>query len=204
MTTYQVFTKHAVKLQKKGKNANSRPALQGVYHSPTHVVMTDSHRLMRANIAFPSFENKIIDPKTGQEIEHTYPDTNRLIPDFNEASTKFKLELKPTIDFLKAVKTLKIESVDIIKDDNTSQVHLKASNQNNTINLSLDTQYTIHTDLELTTVNTIYLLDMLEWLKEYGTHAYVYHYSKLRPILVTPEYSGNYEAEGIVLPIRKY
>ncbi|MER2006332.1 MAG: hypothetical protein ABS939_02670 [Psychrobacillus sp.] len=206
MTTYQIFSKHAQKLQKKGKRI-SRPTLQGIYHTDSHVVMTDSHRLYQANITFPSYMNKIVDPKTGQEIDGNYPDTTRLVPEKYDAMASFSLDIKEVIAFLKAVKALKIAQVSFtVKDDGLILVAHETTNTNEGSNkyyLTYKDSIKAPTDFKTTTLNTVYLLDAFEWLKEYSNDLDVYWYGNMRPVLFTPKnFTGGVDA--IILPIRVY
>lgn len=200
---YQTFLKHAQKVTKTA--SSSRPTLKGVHHLSTHVVATDSHRLMRADYTMKDLEGKIVDPKTGNTIEGNYPDTSRLVPSLDDARITFDLDIPSTIQFLKAVKTLKIERVVFYNHPDKNKVHLRASNSLDTVNLSLDTMYGIHStvDLEPTYCNTIYLLDALEWLKEYYSIVTVHWYGRLRPFCITPQNHID-NALALILPIRPH
>ncbi|MCO7175538.1 hypothetical protein ACFP7A_00905 [Sporolactobacillus kofuensis] len=79
MISYTTFIKHASKVTKAANEA--RPTLKGIFHRTDGVLIaTDSHRLYRAEGLYNGIQERLINPETGELIEGTYPDTDRLIP----------------------------------------------------------------------------------------------------------------------------
>lgn len=197
---YLTFLKHAEKVT-KNKKLKSRPMLQGVHHTDTHVICTDSHRLYRVALPQPQLEGKTINPKTGDTLEGNYPETSRIVPDTKDALASVQLDVDAVIRFLKAVKAAKMTNPDsvyfILKDE---RVHLVA--EEGDFRFEYDTGQQVN-EFGTTYFNWQYLLDALEWLKEYDSTCTLYWYSSIRPFVVMPNYAPH-EALALILPIRKW
>ena len=187
---YVTFQKHAAKLT-KAKRLASRPALQGMHHTESNVVCTDSHRLYQFNQQMPALIGQTINPNTGETIDCNYPDTHRLWPDrFNEQN---EWELKPVIAFLKAVKTLKIEHVVY-----ENGVLIAASVDGYT---KLSHTASVTSTVESTALNTVYLLEGLELLATCRDTATFLWSDKYRPVVLR-DHPFSPIMEVLVLPIR--
>ena len=186
---YVTFQKHAAKVTKKVSDA--RPALQGMHHTESNVVCTDSYRLYRLNQAMPGLVGQTINPNTGENIDCNYPDTARLMPDrFNEEN---EWELKPVIAFLKAVKSLKIEHV--VYENGV----LSAESVDGCTKLSHTISVT--STVEATALNTVYLLEGLELLATCRpTVAFLWN-SRVQPVVMR-DHAYSPIIEVLVLPIR--
>ena len=76
---YITFMKHAELVTRKASDA--RPILKGVYHAEDgSAVVTDSHRLYLARNVQERKDNSVINPKTGETIDGTYPNIERVLP----------------------------------------------------------------------------------------------------------------------------
>lgn len=196
---YLTFLKHAEKVT-KNKNLKARPMLQGVHHTDTHVICTDSYRLHRVALPQEHLVGKTINPKTGDMIEGNYPETSRIVPDTRDALATVQLDVDAVIRFLKAVKAAKMTAPDsvyfILKDE---RVHLVA--EEGDFKFTYDTGQQVN-EFGTTYFNWQYLLDALEWLKEYDSTCVLYWYSSTRPFMIMPNYAPH-EALALILPIRK-
>ena len=96
MKKYEIAMKHAKKFA--AKPSSLREVLKGVYHNPNgSVEITDSYKLLRIQGAHSLSEPKLVNVKTGEEMDYKYPDVERVIP------TEFELTFE--IDGQDAVKT---------------------------------------------------------------------------------------------------
>ena len=105
-------------VQKIAKNASpGREILQGINHSGSDIISTDTHRLLSFTDNKANFEDHIIHFKTGEIIEGSYPDINNLIKN-DDYSTEISITMKD-IDLLrkmiKAGKTIKFDNVQLTK-----------------------------------------------------------------------------------------
>ncbi|MBP3038086.1 hypothetical protein J9303_01005 [Bacillaceae bacterium Marseille-Q3522] len=74
-----IFSKHAEKITKRVNG--SWPALKGVLKDTDGAwYATDSHILLWANLGGPTENRIVVNPKTGETIDYTYPDVKRIIP----------------------------------------------------------------------------------------------------------------------------
>lgn len=197
---YLTFLKHAEKVT-KAKHLKARPMLQGVHHTSEYVVCTDSYRLHRVALPQEHLVGKTINPKTGEELIHgNYPNTFGLVPDVNDALATVQLDVNAVIRFLKAVKAAKMTTPDsvyfILKNE---RVHLVADEGG--FKFEYDTGQQVN-EFGTTYFDYQYLLDALEWLKEYDTTCTLYWYAYNRPFVVMPNYAPH-EALALILPIRK-
>ena len=187
---YTTFQKHAAKLS-KGKHIKARPVLQGMHHTESNVVCTDSHRLYQFNQSMPALIGQTIHPDTGATIEGNYPDTSRLMPDrFNEQN---EWELKPAIAFLKAVKSLKVEHV-VYENGILSAESVDGCTK-------LQHTASVTSTVEATALNTVYLLEGLELLATCRTTVSMLWYDRHRPV-VFRDHPFSPIMEVLILPIR--
>lgn len=99
-------------LKKTASKSLSRPVLRCVHYSNDgSIVVTDSHRLLKINNFHEHQESFSMDLWTMEISTRDYPDTSRLFPNKENASTKVKVSLSA---LLRAVTALKIGSDEIV------------------------------------------------------------------------------------------
>src|SRR5690625_353191 len=99
---YKQFTKHAEKVAKAV--SEQRPILKGIHHDDKGTItVTDSHRLYQAkNVNAP--KNAVLCAISGDELDGTYPNTDRLIPNIDDADSVLVIDdVKQTLAVLKAM-----------------------------------------------------------------------------------------------------
>lgn len=208
---YVTFMKHAESVCKNASAA--RPVLNGVFHAPDgSLVVTDSHRLYRAKNAHSVEDGAVIQPKTGEHIEGSYPQIDRLIPEGGEKGTVIIEDIKQTIDGLKALLAAGLISATGEKKTPKNKVHVdlylddegKVFLATNTtvfkgeffLNFSgeLEKEYRMKFRAE-------YLLQALNLFKDAGAPAVSLKvYGPNRPFVLTPPNNDNLLA--LILPVR--
>lgn len=207
---YVTFMKHAEKVTKNV--SASRPVLQGVLHKETcELIVTDSHRLYVATNSY-SGETKLIEPKTGANIDGTYPEVSRLIPDESNAKLTFEISNAPGV--LKALKALqqvamipkangekplkKTEATFLFNNDDET-VYIGATEG---IAATYRIDYSIinkSDDIADLTLNAEYIVQAIEMFNDVGFHDVTFRfYGNMRPITLS---KGDLTA--LILPIRK-
>lgn len=208
---YKNFMKHAEKVT-KGVGA-SRPILEGVEHKDDGTLtVTDSHRLYRAyNVNAPS--NAVINPTTGEEIDAgTYPDTDRIIPDFNNAGRTYGVrDHKTVIATLKAMKQvavaegIKYENARIKIRNGHMELAMDASKLNIEVSYPL-LPFNGTEEIEVL-VSLKYMLETFEMFQDIATkqftgYTYIDLTHKHKPIGLRLE--GCEDLTAIILPCREY
>lgn len=99
-------------LKKTASKSLSRPVLRCVHYSNDgSIVVTDSHRLLKINNFHEHQESFSMDLWTMELSTKNYPDTNRLLPKREDASTTVKISLSA---LLRATTALKVSSDEIV------------------------------------------------------------------------------------------
>ncbi|MGG3987442.1 hypothetical protein [Bacillus smithii] len=200
--SYITFMKHAQKVTKTA--SSGRPILKGVYHAKDgSLIVTDSHRLYLAKNAHADASESIIDPKTGEKIDGTYPDCSRLLPDKSNAEFIVSLPTKKTLDaFTTLLKANQVvgkgdERVSICERDNNRVVFTAK-------NLVMEASYDAGVatgKVGKLTFNTIFMADALKLFKDVGaTDVEMRYYGELRPF--TLSVGKNDELLVLIAPIR--
>lgn len=97
---YETFMKHAPRVTKTAPE--TRPVLQGVWHSPDgSVYVTDSVRLYKADVGHD--KGNIVLAPNGEPIAGNYPDVTRLTKMWTEPKRQFEIS---TADLHKAIDIL--------------------------------------------------------------------------------------------------
>lgn len=197
MKKYEIAMKHAKKFAVKPSSL--REELKGVYHNPNgSVEITDSYKLLRIKGAHSLSEPKLINVKTGAEMDCGYPNVEKIIP--TEFILTFDIYgshlVKNVFEHIKLA-----YNVAKYADKNDPLAYLQVSDD---VNIIVD-QETIYYSAVLQTdtgldhglkwgVNAEHLYDAINVFKDAGTEYLSFKFSdKLSPlkvILMSDEENG--------------
>ena len=191
-------------VQKIAKNASpGREILQGINHSGSDIISTDSHRLLSFTDNKANFEDHIIHFKTGEIIEGNYPDITNLIKN-DDYSTEITIIMKD-IDLLrkmiKAGKTIKFDNVQLTKFKEYVEFKL-ITNDNfsnlNQLNMTYAIPYqTFDNEIEPIILNIDYMIDLLDFLYDTNSDSTLKIDSGIKPVhFINEDYTY------LILPIR--
>lgn len=219
MTTLTKVSEKKVNLVKpfvgslREKSAN-RPILKTALITETHIIATDSHRLIRIKhnetVTTPylhHFKKEI----SGDYEASSYPDTSRLMPDPSNAEKILKINV---LDWLEGHDIMKVAA----KEHKNEIIHLKGRNlevnavktfinkKGKEVKLpgfnQISSSYTLDDDttIEEVAYNCSYMLDSLKvFKKEKVKDVTLYFYGKHRPM-----YFVGGDIEALILPVRSY
>ena len=191
-------------VQKIAKNASSaREILQGIKHSGSDIISTDSHRLLSFTDNKANFEDHIIHFKTGEIIEGSYPDITNLIKN-DEYSTEINVtfeDINILRKMIKAGKTIKFDNVHLTKSKENVEFKL-VSHDNfsnlNQLNMTYAIPYqTFDNEIEPIILNLDYMIDLLDFLYDTNSDTTLKIDSGIKPVHFT-----NVDYTYLILPIR--
>lgn len=215
--SYLNFMKAAANVTKKV--SDSRPVLKGVYHKKNgELIVTDSHRLYELENSGLALDDVVVDPVTGAEIDGSYPDTSRLIPEDKDAKEVYTFnidkEVVKRIDSLNKIANLEDGDTDLphFKGTSISMFTLTGGAINNVLGkhrvvgfsypLGIK-QKTVDHPVSVT-VNSQFFYDAIKMFYDlYSLQKYneikltLFVYSELRPVLLKFE-----DLTALILPIR--
>ena len=194
-------------VQKIAKNSSAgRPVLQGIKHTGSDIISTDSHRLLSFTDDKANFEDHLIHFKTGDIIEGVYPDISRLInnEDYsNEINIKYE-EIEILRKMFKSGKTLKYENVILIDKPNLIDFKLNVNDNKSLLN-KLDINYKLRYNEEKIQgeyeiiLNLDYMIDLFDFLYDTGKDTVLKINDDTRPVHFT-----NKDYTYLILPIRRF
>lgn len=193
-------------VQKIAKNASpGREILQGINHTGSDIISTDSHRLLSFTDNKANFEDHTIHFKTGEIIEGSYPDISKLIKNDN-----YTTEISITIEdidilrkMIKAGKTIKFDNVHLTKFKEYVEFKLISHDnfsKNNQLNMTYTIPYEIsdNTEVEPIILNLDYMIDLLDFLYDTNSDTTLKIDSGIKPVHFT-----NNDYTYLILPIRR-
>lgn len=191
-----MLVKKAIEIAKPFTMKNpSRTVLQYSLVTPTHVIATDAHRLIRIRHDEPIQAPYLYDYKLKRAVDKAseYPPTERLFPDAARAHAHFTIDVKEWLKIHElahiAAKPLK-NKVTVIKD-NVIQV--------NATDISFKHTLEQNTGIEIT-YNCEYMLNVLKAYKKAKIDRVdVYCFGKTRPM-----YFVAGDVEALMMPLRTY
>ncbi|WEY79755.1 hypothetical protein P5667_11530 [Bacillus velezensis] len=192
--SYTTFMKHAEKVTKSAPDW--RPVLKGVYHSEDgNLIVTDMHRLYFAKSAVPGKYPMVLDPKTGDQVDGTYPNIDHLIPDINNASAEITFETKELLSGMNAL--LKCNQVDKNKQAYV-ELNMNGGNiptifvENSLMSSRFKSGYSYGNEDVHLVFGTQYIIDALNLFKTCKIDKIkLRHYGSFRPFTITPDNSTN-------------
>jgi len=190
--------KHAEKITKKAPS--HRPILMGVMHGKDNsLTITDSHRIYHINNMSHGLENLVINPKTGDHIDGTYPETTRLIPE-DDGKLTIKINVSQALEALKSMKIIvkangKSDAVRFITENGTLLISAGDDQTDMEMKYVLGN---LHDDISML-VNSKYLYEGLDFLKDVGYEEVIFNfYGNERPFTLV-----NSDTTVLILPIRE-
>lgn len=205
---YKKFSKHAEILVKESKHLGSRAILQGIHHNDIGTLtVTNSHYMYQARgINAPI--NTVTHAITGEVIdEGEYPNTDRLIPDLNNAEKITTLNLSELVHATKAMQyghSLSVTRREALFNIKNNKMKLVTNVEDTQVDFSYDLQTNDFEEVEMR-FNSQYLLNSLEMIADMLPHetvVKVYYYGKMRPFIITPDSTDDLQA--LILPVREY
>jgi len=197
---YVTFMKHAQKVTKTA--SKSRPILGAVIHREDYVAVTDSHRLYKAKDIYEGTE-KQIDPTTGLEVDNgNYPDVERLIQDYSDATHVFNIDVTHAYE---AVRAIEIASrVNKATTDMNLVVGFDHIELKTDVRAGLDVSYKAETSTSIVDLDTVildikYVKEAIHVLKDAKIEKFsLEYYGRTRPIQIRTD---NFIA--LILPKRQ-
>lgn len=191
MISYLNFIKHAEKVAKKAPK--TRPVLRGLkLFNDGSAVVTDSHRLYFIENVHSGGES-VTDLFSGEEIQGTYPDVHKLIPDDSDSQLEADLPLKLLLHAADTIaRAGKLVSKEPILTLSRDEIQFKSDEFLISYSISLDLDGEVY-------LNSIYLADALKLFKTGNFEIVTFrYYGNLRPVKLS---AGNLTV--IILPVRK-
>lgn len=218
MNTKKLY-KHMKKITNNKRAIGSREVLKYLhYNNYNNIVACDSYRMLKYYTDH-EHENILINPNNDKVVhcDYKYPKTDGLILDKKDAKNVIKInsiDIDIIINILKAYKSLNVNTRLFINDDKSYYLHFNKLDlidtldnehiKNITIDYTLNNTSVSDKNIKLT-LNTKYLLNMFEFLKDHQketntTEYKIYIYGSLKIINISDNKDFNY----ILLPIRTY
>ncbi len=98
LTPEQVKKLH---LESSVGNDYSRPSMQGIYYKDGYAYASDSHILIKVRMDYPAeWEGKIINPKTGKQIEAKFPKADDVLTTYNSREDMVRVSPQEVLDAL--------------------------------------------------------------------------------------------------------
>lgn len=183
------------------KNA-SRPILKRALVTESHVIATDSYRLIRVRHN-ETIENPYLHEYTIQNDAldvSNYPDTSRLLPDTYNAKKSFTVNVQEWI-------TAHDSGLVVAKQEKNKVISLNENGKLYAKDVELQTEYAYQLydeslDIPKVSYNCQYMLDAMKTLKKLGyKEVTCYYYGSMRPLL----FQTNDEIVDIlILPVRTF
>ncbi|MEK4970674.1 hypothetical protein MKX29_24020 [Cytobacillus sp. FSL R7-0696] len=199
MVSYITFMKHAEKVAKAA--SSSRPVLKGIYHAENgDAIVTDSHRLYVANNCQSAQDTSIINPKTGEKIDGSYPDVYRLLP-VNDPVYTLSIDVNEALKAAKAFKALlqfpeKTINTTVTISDNKALLAVNTPVVSATYTLG---EVDVSNEVPIIMFSILYFIEALDMFKDLGVSTITLNnYGQNRPFTLT----NNHDLLALIMPIR--
>lgn len=197
--------------------SHARPVLCGVHYDENGtLVATDAHRLIRIeNVWIKGCEpfTITVNKKEYGRIEGNYPDTDRIIPDIDNATASvvfsvdnpvlravLKLITDGTKDEKNPTLCISYEEGTLTFEPGTANLKEKGL----TLSYQLEVYSTSDKPFSIA-VSAKYLLETLDAFKKLKIdRVHAHYFSNLRPLLLTAADDDPHNVKAIILPIRVY